>query len=725
MRHARIATRRSPAPRYPGRVDVYRVWGSLRGRASGVSAPAAIIAAMDMPATFDRIADFQFVRLLGSGTFAQTFEAVRGDRRYAVKVLNELPAGPEARERFRREVASLRIEHPNLAEYVQSGIAPFAGRPAAFIAMRYLPGRSLREHLSEHGGVPWRQALTIAGGIAGGLQALHEHGTVHRDLKPANIYLPGVGGVVILDFGLARVQDLTTITARGVFVGTLAFCAPEQIRGEPDFHSDLYALGAVLFTMLTGRPPFPAANELELIERIRRENPEPPGAIEASVPPWLDGLVLNLLAKEPLQRPHSAASVLDALQEPSGPGGRVARDPYDRDASPLLVIRAGTKSASGAMLDAAMQGSSPDVAIASITQPGPLDELHRARALAPVSLAVDTRIADTATGGFAAVAALRGRGFLPGGSEPHTPTSLRAPGETERVARADVAEQLKEGASLLRSAGFPFAGLEDGWLRRDPRLLDASLAARDAFAPTLPMFALLSCTVDALAHRDERLSIVNRFARGEPDGFWVGVAGVEGCAPEQLLGAIDLVLMLQQLGAPCLWILGSELAELAWSLGIAGVEVALGRAGGFRLPSSYRRFRGLDPAPRFVFPSIMTSLPASLAAVVLDSGLLPESDCACIACAPASSTAERLARADTHNLSAWLDLRDTLAALSAERRLERFQQRLAAGAANLKAVRGLDPRLRSLRHVTYARRTFELVLAEGILRTGDRLRRSA
>jgi AcrR family transcriptional regulator len=104
-----------------------------------------MISGVDLPVTFDRIADFHFVRLLGSGSFAQTFEAVRGKERFAVKVLNELPASVEARERFNREVASLRIEHPNLAEYVQSGIAPCAGRPAAFIAMRYLPGRSLRE----------------------------------------------------------------------------------------------------------------------------------------------------------------------------------------------------------------------------------------------------------------------------------------------------------------------------------------------------------------------------------------------------------------------------------------------------------------------------------------------------------------------------------------------------------------------------------------------------
>jgi Protein kinase domain len=684
-----------------------------------------MISVVDLPVTFDRIADFRFVRLLGSGSFAQTFEAVRGEERFAVKVLNELPASVEARERFNREVASLRIEHPNLAEYVQSGIAPCAGRPAAFIAMRYLPGRSLREHLSEHGKVPWREAIAIATGIATGLQCLHEHSVVHRDLKPANIYLPGLGGVVILDFGLAHVQDLTTITARGAFVGTLAFSAPEQIRGEPDIHSDLYGLGAVLFAMLTGRVPFPASNELELIDRIRHEDPEPPGAFEPSIPPWLDGLVLRLLAKEPLARPRSAAALLAALREPTLTSAPIVREPYDRDGAPMYVSRASTPGASRAVLDAALQGLAPDASIAAITQPALLEELHRARTLAPMNLVVDTRIADTATGGFAAVAALRGREFLPDGSEPHSPASLRRREECDRVARGDVAEQIREGASLLRACGFPFTAVDDGWLRRNPRLLDAALAARDALAPTLPLFAVVSCTIDSLTHRDERLSIVNRFAHGEPDGYWVGIAGAEGSTPEQLATAIDLILMLQQLGAPCIWTLPGQLAELAWSLGIAGAELPLGRAGGFRLPATGQTFRRVDRAPRFEFSSIMTSLPAALAGKLLDSGLLPESDCRCVSCRAASSTEERLAAADAHNLSHWFALRDSLTALSADARVERYEGRLLDAADHLRKVRAVDTSMRSLRHVAHARRAFDVVLGEGILKTEDRLRRSA
>lgn len=684
-----------------------------------------MILLMSEHAVFDRIADFRFLRLLGSGTFAHTYLAERGGERFAVKVFHDLPAAGEPRERFRREVASLRIEHANLAEYVESGIAECGGREAAYIAMRYLPGQSLREHLNAGAGaLPVAQAVPIAQGICSGLHVLHEHGTVHRDVKPANIYLPAAGGVVILDFGLARVRDLTTITARGAFVGSLAYCAPEQIRGEADIHSDLYALGAVLFEMLTGRRPFTASNELELIERIMREEPEPAGVLTPSVSAWLERLVGDLLAKEPLQRPRSAKAVLATLSAPPGSAARAVRPPYERSSAPVLALRAVGPGSARAILDAAMRGSSPDIAIAPVTQQAALEELHRARALTSTPLAVDTLIARTGIGGFGAVAALRGRSYMPTGGEPHTPRSLRSSGESERVARGDIAEQLNDGASLLRAPAFPIDGPESPWLRRNPRLLEISLAARDALAPELALYAQLPCTIDALAHREHRLSIVNRYARGEPDGCWLSIAGLDGGAPEQLAGALDLALMIQHLGAPCVWTLPGTIAEFAWSLGVAGVEVTLGRVGAFRLPVSGQVIRNADRAPRFEFPSIMTSLSAGHAADALATGVLAECDCPCPSCAVAASVAERLLNADAHNLWVWSSLRDELARLDDTQRVERYRFRLTEAGETLRDARRATAALRSLRHLQLARQTLTLVLAERVLDTPARLRRA-
>jgi hypothetical protein len=675
--------------------------------------------------TFDQIADFRFIGWLGSGSFAQTYRAERGGEQFAVKVFHDLPTSTRAQERFRREVSALRIEHQNLAEYVDSGVAICGGKLAAYIAMRFIPGCALKDYLSKNGPVSWQRAIEITQGIAAGLDCLHAHGVVHRDLKPANVYLARTGEVVILDFGLASVQDLTTITERGAFVGTRAYCAPEQIRGEGDIHSDLYALGAVLFEMLTGERPFRASNDLELIERIRYEDPEPPAALESSVPAWLDRLVLALLAKEPLQRPRGARAVLDALRESDLRDRAPVRMPYDRSSPPLLVARVASASAADAVLGFALQARAPDVAIAAVTQPSQLDKLHRARAMTGGRVAVDTRIMDTAVGGYRSIAALRDRAFLPSGGEPHSPSSSRAPGETERIARGDMAEQIKEGADFLRASAFMIDSLESGWLRRNPRLLEVSLAARDALAPDSPLYAQVPCSMDAITRRDCRLSIVNRFARGEPDGYWVGIAGVETCAADQLAAAVDFILMLEHLGAPCIWTLPGTLAELAWSLGVAGVEIPLGRAGGFRAPSPARQIRRFDRAPRFEFPSIMTSLSADLAALALEAGELPECFCRCPSCENAGNVEEALQRADEHNLWVWLELRDVLGSLDMGQRLERYRFRLRAAAKQLSAVRRSVPELRALRHITRAEQTVALILEHGMLDTPRRLRRAS
>jgi hypothetical protein len=680
---------------------------------------------MEVVPDFNQIAGFRFVRSLGSGSFAHTYEAARDGERFAVKVFHELPATAKAQERFRREVSSLRIAHPNLAEYVESGVAVCGGRPAAYIAMRYQPGGPLRQRLAESGGLPWGRAVEIARGVAAGLRCLHEHGVVHRDLKPANIYLLTGGGTLILDFGLARLLDRTAITAHGAFIGTRAYSAPEQIRGEADIHSDLYALGVVLYEMLTGRVPFVADNELDLIDRIRNEEPEPPAALEPSVPGWLDRLVLDLLAKEPLQRPLGAQTVLDVLDDPARHAARAVRVAYDRDQPPLLVVRASSRPAARAVLDRALAGSAPDIAIAPITQSGQLDELHRAQAVGDLALAVDTRVLDTATGGFPSVAALCGRSFLPPGSEPHTPASLRTPGETQRVARGDIEEQLREGASLLRAPAFVITSVRSEWLRCDPRLLEAALHAREALAPNLPLYAQVPCTVDALLQREERLSIVNRFARGEPDGYWLGVADIETCGPEQVGAGVDLALLLQQLGVPCVWTLPGALAELAWSCGVAGVEITLGRIGGFRVPAATRHVRRFDRRARFELSSVMTSVSAELAEKVLASGALPECECMCPSCRRSASVSERLARADEHNLWCWMELRGQLGQLDAGQRLERFRFRLQAAEEQLVVTRRAVPEMRSLRHLRLSEQALALVLREGVLDTARRLRRAS
>jgi serine/threonine-protein kinase len=216
--------------------------------------------------------------VLGTGGMATVWRArdeVLG-REVAVKVLSpQYAADPAFRTRFEREarhVASL--SHPRLVTVFDCGV----DGTVPFIVMELVAGRTLRQILDDAGVLPPDDAVTIAAAVCEGLEAAHAAGVVHRDIKPANIVLSG-GEVKLLDFGIARLEDSAGRTRTQAVLGTAAYLSPEQAAGRPAGPAaDLYALGCVLFEMLTGTPPFTADSEVGVAYRQVHDDPGPPSA---------------------------------------------------------------------------------------------------------------------------------------------------------------------------------------------------------------------------------------------------------------------------------------------------------------------------------------------------------------------------------------------------------------------------------------------------------------
>src|SRR5205823_1692046 len=182
-----------------------------------------------------------------------------------------------------------------------------------FLAMPLYPGETLRARLVRNGSIPVHEALEIVRQIAEGLQAAHAMGIVHRDLKPGNIMLLPDGTVRILDFGLAKARD-QSLTETGIMVGTVSYMAPEQIRGGTvDGRADLWALGVVLYEMLTGHTPFDSQQDIAIAHAILHDEPAFPSTHRAEVSVTLEDLVLTLLRKDPARRYSTAADVLSTL----------------------------------------------------------------------------------------------------------------------------------------------------------------------------------------------------------------------------------------------------------------------------------------------------------------------------------------------------------------------------------------------------------------------------
>jgi eukaryotic-like serine/threonine-protein kinase len=259
--------------------------------------------------------------VLGEGAMGKLYAAshLRLDRRFAIKVLHlPLAQRDDMRARFDREARVMsRIKSDHVVDVVDVALAP-DGR--ACIVTELLEGLDLEQHLNARGEkLPIAEAVFLTRQCLRGLSAAHGLGVVHRDLKPSNLFLArdmsARVALKVLDFGVAKDGGNAELTAVGTVMGTPAYMAPEQARGArfADARSDLYAVGAVLYRMLTGRPPYEEADVNATLIRLMQEAPERPSTLDRSIPPALEALIERSMARDPAARFQSAIEFDAAL----------------------------------------------------------------------------------------------------------------------------------------------------------------------------------------------------------------------------------------------------------------------------------------------------------------------------------------------------------------------------------------------------------------------------
>jgi hypothetical protein len=287
------------------------------------------------------LAGYRILEPIGRGGMGVVYRAeeIALERLVALKVLAPALLGQdEFRQRFLREMRiAASIEHPNILPIYRAG----EDQNLLYLAMRYVDARDLREVLLRGGPLEASRAVWIVDQVARALDAAHQRGLVHRDVKPANILLtaPATGGgehVYLVDFGVARPTAVnSSITSGDMIVGTIAYAAPEQLTGGPvDARTDVYALGCVLHECLTGRPPFTADSNQALILAHLQAPPPSVRSARPDLPPAMDAVLAQALAKEPARRFRScgelAAAARRAIEHrapaaPAPPGRPVAR----------------------------------------------------------------------------------------------------------------------------------------------------------------------------------------------------------------------------------------------------------------------------------------------------------------------------------------------------------------------------------------------------------------
>ncbi|GAA2719666.1 protein kinase domain-containing protein [Actinocorallia aurantiaca] len=253
---------------------------------------------------------FELLRKIGQGGMGAVWEGrdTALGRRVAIKTLAVSPT-EDAVRRFRGEAQiGAGLSHPGIM--VVHDIGQY--EQTLYLVMEHLEGRDLKI-LLEEGPLPLERALEIAAELLGALGAAHAQGVVHRDVKPGNVMILNKGGLKILDFGIARFTDATMT---GSVVGTPAYMAPEQFTGrtEVDGRCDLYSFGILLYEMVAGRPPFECTTLPEFVYAHLQKVPDPPRAFRPDLPESLNRLIVDLLAKDPADRPRTAEAALSRLE---------------------------------------------------------------------------------------------------------------------------------------------------------------------------------------------------------------------------------------------------------------------------------------------------------------------------------------------------------------------------------------------------------------------------
>lgn len=396
--------------------------------------------------------NYRVTSRLGEGGMGTVYRAVDTmlDRDVALKVLRpELARQAALVERFRAEAVALaRLRHEHIAALY--GLDRQGDE--LVMVMEYVSGETLESRLARDGTMPWQEAVPVVRAVLAALGHAHVRGVVHRDIKPANVMIDAEGVVKVMDFGIARLIGENRQTRAGVAVGTPSYMAPEQLRGEDvDGRTDLYAAGALLFELLTGRVAFQADSDYALMMQQLHEPAPAPSALRQGLPRALDAMVARAMAKLPAQRFSSATDFARAL-ESIAPDAPMATTEPIRDVAAAVVARVPRDwrvYAIGACVVVAVSLGAATLRRSSPLPAGTLALADSARPLVPIGSSLTTDASST-IGGSAPGQSGDGDGGRVGG-RPDTARTVTA----ERIADPAPATRVEPVRARGRDAPKP------------------------------------------------------------------------------------------------------------------------------------------------------------------------------------------------------------------------------------------------------------------------------
>lgn len=613
---------------------------------------------------------------LGKGSFGSVYKTEKDGNFFAIKIFQTELLKNEYKKFLDREVKSLqKITHPNVVKFHESGTYSDQGFEYFYIVMDFVEGRKLTDYV---GGINEDTAIEFINSIIDTLDSVHSQGILHRDLKPDNIMINASGTPILLDFGLSKIIDYTSIVQTGEHVGTFYYMSPEQITDSKniDARSDYFSVGVILYQLLTGVMPFDAPNLPALIDQIQNRYPKSPSEINPVISNKSENVILKLLEKQPYLRFQNASEVKNAfIQEVQSSQKRL--DIKMRNYIRLL------NNEKSVFADAIKKGL-----IQNVVYPANLFK----RFHPTVKLIVDSGIpfsTDPATNRltYSAFSKTAGVQELPYSSGDETTPiqkkNFNSISQVQEYVKSVINFQIEAGVNEITAPFFFAKDPTDDWFAINLKLLKESIDFRDKEHPELPVWAGICMNVDNWHDTDIKNEILNKYVKTKPDGFFVygDPIGSQSNLP-QVFHYADLLKKLQDAAnVPVVAARVNGLGMILLALGISGISSGISGLDSFSESLLSDTNDGYVTDPRYYIPELMSMISLKKGITtklkdVNDSSVGSILKCSCPYCNYDDGTVISSANLKMHFLKRRLDEINELESIEPKKRIAFIEERI-------------------------------------------------
>lgn len=540
---------------------------------------------------------------IGKGTFGSVYKVEKDGKFYAMKVFQSEFLKTEYRARIDQEIKALqKISHPNVVKLHDFGTFKENEFEYFYTVMDFVDGKSLTEFV---GTADEARCIELVSSILETLAAVHGDGIIHRDLKPANIMVDNNGVPIILDFGLAKLIDYSSITQTGERIGTYYYMSPEQVTDSKniDERSDYFAVGIIFYELLTGVTPYDAVNLPALIDQIKNQYPKNPSGHNPSVTNQTENVILRLLEKESHRRYQTVPEIINALKEVP----EVLPKKLDLSMRYFLRLLHNEK---GVFADALAAGL-----VERVIFPAnffdffhPTVEVLKKSGIPFTTDPATNRLTYTA---FSKTAGVQGLPYSSGDEvTPIQKKDFSSIVQVQEYVKKVIEFQISNGVTELAAPFFFAKDSSEEWFNINLKLLKESLAYRDQHHSDMPLWAGICMNVDNWHDDDEKNKILNQYVKVAPDGFFVYGDPIGGSANlVQLFHYADLLQKLQtSSGVPVVACRVNGLGLILLSIGISGISSGIASLDSFRETLLSDTTEGYASEPRYYIPQMLSTV---------------------------------------------------------------------------------------------------------------------